>query len=61
MKLLRVSYLLVLGMLLLSQGLCAQDQVAELPTLDDATRLEVQQRLNQFSEKMERIYKGFGE
>lgn len=56
MKLLRVSYLLVLGMLLLPQGLRAQDQVAEPPTLDEATRLEVQQRLSQFSEKMERIY-----
>ena len=51
-----VSYLLVTGMLLLAQGLRAQDQVAEPPTLDEATRLDVQQRLDQFQAKLERIY-----
>lgn len=51
-----MSYLLVLGMLLLSLGAHAQDQVAQPPTLDDATRLDVQQRLDQFMAKAERIY-----
>ena len=51
-----VSYLLVLGMLLLSLGAHAQDQVAQPPTLDEATRLDVQQRLDQFMAKAERIY-----
>ena len=51
-----MSYLLVLGMLLLSLDVHAQDQVAQPPTLDDATRLDVQQRLDQFMAKTERIY-----
>lgn len=55
MKRFCVSYLLVLG-LLLPLGLRAQDPVAELPTLDATTRLEVQQRLDQFTAKLERIY-----
>lgn len=55
MKRFCVSYLLVLG-LLLPLGLRAQDQVAEVPTLDETTRLEVQQRLDQFTAKLERIY-----
>jgi hypothetical protein len=42
--------------LLLPLGLRAQDQVAELPVLDETTRLEVQQRLDQFTAKLERIY-----
>ena len=50
-----VSYLLIWGLLQLPQGLCAQNQVATVPELDDATRLEVQGRLNQFLDGMERI------
>ena len=50
-----VSYLLVMG-LLLPWALCAQEQPAEPAALDPATLLEVQGRLHQFLDGMERVY-----
>ena len=43
-----VSYLLLMGALLLPCGLSAQDQLAQPPVLDEETRMEVQARLGQF-------------
>ena len=50
------SYLIVMGLSLFSGTLCAQEQPAEAPVLDELTRLEIQGRLNQFVNNMERIY-----
>jgi len=50
------SYLIVMGLSLFSGILCAQEQPAEAPVLDELTRLEIQGRLNQFVDNMERIY-----
>ena len=50
-----VSYLLVMG-LLLPWALCAQEQPAEPAALDPTTLLEVQGRLHQFLDGMERVY-----
>lgn len=51
------SYLLITGQLLLLQGtLHAQDQPAVGSELDETVRLEIQGRLNQFLDGMERIY-----
>lgn len=43
------------GLLLLSWALGAQDQPATAPALDENTRLEIQGRLNQFLDGMDRI------
>jgi hypothetical protein len=45
-----------MGLSLFSGILCAQEQPAEAPVLDELTRLEIQGRLNQFVDNMERIY-----
>lgn len=50
-----VTYLLVMG-LLVPWALRAQEQPATPPVLDPATQLEVQGRLNQFLDGMERIF-----
>ena len=50
-----LSYLVVGGAILLSQGLCAQDQPATAPALDPATVRDIQTRLNQCVEGMDRI------
>ena len=54
MRLRRVTYLLLSG-LLLPLVLCAQTPTDEEPQLDETTRLEVQGRLNQFVDGMQRI------
>ena len=55
MRLRTGSYLLVTGLLLLSRVLCAQEQPETAPALDENTRLEIQGRLNQFLDGMDRI------
>ena len=50
-----LSYLVVGGAILLSQGLRAQDQPATAPALDPATVRDIQARLNQFVDGMDRI------
>ena len=55
MRLRWVSYLVLAGLLQLPLALCAQNQPAEPPVLDEATRLEVQGRLNQFLEEVDRV------
>lgn len=55
MRLRTGSYLLVTGLLLLSWALRAQEQPETAPALDENTRLEIQGRLNQFLDGMDRI------
>ena len=53
-----LSYLLVPGLLMLPGLLCAQDPpVAEPGVLDESVRLEVQGRLNQYLDGMQRVYR----
>lgn len=49
------AYLLLLGLLLLPGALRAQEPAPEAQGLDEATRLEIQGRLNQFLDGMERL------
>lgn len=49
------SYLLVMVAFLLPWGLCAQEQTSYSQGLDEATRVEIQGRLNQFLDGMQRI------
>ena len=49
------AYLLLLGLLLLPWALRAQEPAPEAQGLDEATRLEIQGRLNQFLDGMERL------
>lgn len=55
MRLRLTTYLLLSGLLLLPLGLCAQTPMDEGSQLDETTRLEVQGRLNQFVDGMQRI------